>query len=45
VEAVEAWRLVSEPWAFVVDSTGTIAARFEGAVDPDELRAALDELS
>jgi len=45
VEAVEAWRLVSEPWVFVVDSTGSIAARFEGAVDPDELRAALDELS
>lgn len=45
VEAVEAWRLVSEPWVFVVDSTGSIAARFEGAVDPDELRAALEELS
>lgn len=45
VEAVEAWRLVSEPWVFVVDSTGSIAARFEGAVDPDELRAALEEVS
>lgn len=45
VEAVEVWRLPSEPWVFVVDATGTIAARFEGAVDPAELRAALEELS
>jgi hypothetical protein len=45
VEAVDVWRLPSEPWVFVVDATGTIAARFEGAVDPAELRAALEELS
>ncbi len=44
VEAVDVWRLPSEPWVFVVDATGTIAARFEGAVDPAELRAALEEL-
>ncbi|HUP16391.1 MAG TPA: thioredoxin family protein [Acidimicrobiia bacterium] len=45
VGAVDAWQLPSEPWVFVVDATGTIAARFEGAVDPAELRAALEELS
>jgi hypothetical protein len=45
VEAVDVWRLPSEPWVYVVDATGTIAARFEGAVDPAELRAALEELS
>lgn len=43
-EAVEAWRLVSEPWVFIVDSKGIIAARFEGAVDPEELRAALEKV-
>ena len=43
-EAVEAWRLISEPWVFVVDSTGIIVARFEGAVDPEELRAVLEKL-
>lgn len=43
VEAVEAWRLPSEPWLFVVDSTGMITARFEGAVALDELRTTLEE--
>lgn len=45
VEAVESWRLPSEPWVFVVDAAGVIAARFEGAVDLEELRAALEDLS
>jgi hypothetical protein len=45
VEAVEAWQLPSEPWVFVVDSAGTIATRFEGAVDPEELRTALGDLT
>lgn len=45
VAAVDAWRLPSEPWVFVVDAAGLIAARFEGAVDPDELAASLEELS
>jgi hypothetical protein len=44
VEAVDAWRLPSEPWVFVVDDAGLIAVRFEGAVDPDELRAVLEAL-
>ena len=37
----EAWKLQSEPWVFVVDAQGRIAARFEGAASPEELRAAI----
>lgn len=40
---LEKWRLASEPWIFVIDRSGTIAARFEGAVSVDELRAAVDK--
>lgn len=41
VEAVEAWALPSEPWVFVTDSEGVVTARFEGAIDPEELAEAL----
>ncbi len=37
---VAAWRLPTEPWAFVIGSDGTISARFEGAFSVAELRAA-----
>lgn len=33
------WRLASEPWTFVIDRSGRITARFEGAVSVPELRA------
>ena len=33
------WRLASEPWTFVIDRSGTITARIEGAVSVSELRA------
>lgn len=39
--AVVAWNLQSEPWVFVVDDAGVIAARFEGVIDGEELAAAL----
>jgi hypothetical protein len=42
VQAVNEWGLLSEPYIFVVDRTGTITATFEGIVGVDELRAALD---
>jgi hypothetical protein len=42
VQAVNEWGLLSEPFIFVVDKTGTITASFEGIVGEDELRAALD---
>jgi hypothetical protein len=44
VEAVETWALPSEPWVFVTDSEGVITARFEGAVDPQELGESLSQL-
>ena len=40
-DAVVAWNLPSEPWVFVVGPDGTVAARFEGVLDPAELQAAL----
>jgi hypothetical protein len=42
VPATREWGLQSEPWIFVVDGDGRIAAKFEGIVALDEVRAALD---
>jgi hypothetical protein len=44
VPAVEEWGLPSEPWVFVVDADGNVAAKFEGGVGAEELNAALVEL-
>ncbi len=44
VPAVIEWGLPSEPWVYVVDADGIASARFEGAVSPEELGAALDEV-
>lgn len=41
VPAVIEWGLQTEPWVFVVDASGTISARFEGAVGANELERAL----
>lgn len=41
VPAIDDWRLPSEPWIFVVDGSGIIAAAFEGALAAEELEAAL----
>ncbi len=40
--AVLEWQLPSEPWIFVVNSAGTIAASFEGAVADAELTEAIE---
>ena len=40
----DAWGLRTEPWVFVVGADGTMAAKFEGTLGADELRAALDSL-
>jgi hypothetical protein len=37
------WRLQSEPWTFVIDRSGVITARFEGAVSVPELRAQVEK--
>lgn len=44
-EAATAWRLESEPWTFVIDGQGTVAARFEGPVVAEELEPALRALT
>ena len=36
------WRLPSEPWVFVVDAHGRVAARFEGLFSRDELARAIN---
>jgi len=43
-QAVIDWRLQTEPWIFLIDSKGTIQARFEGPAATDEVKAALDQL-
>jgi hypothetical protein len=40
----EEWRLISEPWVFVVDGTGLISAEFDGIVSYKELERALAPL-
>jgi hypothetical protein len=44
VPAVTAWGLPSEPWVFVTDARGRIAAKYEGSVAPRELSALLRSL-
>ena len=44
-EQVQAYRLRTEPWLFVIDSDGKISARIEGAFTEDELNAAIDGVS
>ena len=44
VPAVREWRLPSEPWVFVVDGDGKVAAKFEGTLSPRELDETLEAL-
>ena len=44
VPSVVEWGLKTEPWVFVIDGNGEVTAKFEGALAPEELRAALEEL-
>src|SRR3954454_3567602 len=39
------YRLASEPWTYVIDRSGRVSARFEGAVSVDELQAAVDRVA
>lgn len=43
VPAAEAFRIVSEPWIYVVDRSGTIVGSFEGLVTDTELRSAIEQ--
>lgn len=42
--ATTAWGIQSEPWVYVVDSTGTVTASYEAVVIPAELTAAIDKV-
>jgi len=44
VKEMAEWGLESEPWVFVLDSDGRVAARFSGPLSPTELMAALRPL-
>lgn len=41
--AVNEWRLPTEPWTFILDSGGNVAAKFEGFVGYDELEPAFSQ--
>ncbi|NJD28449.1 MAG: hypothetical protein FIA92_09140 [Chloroflexi bacterium] len=45
VPSVDEWGLLTEPWLFVVNESGTIRGSFEGTVGESELRAALEAVS
>jgi hypothetical protein len=45
VDAVNQWKLLSEPWIFTVDSSGMIRGSFEGVVGVDELKAAIEQIA
>jgi hypothetical protein len=40
---VREWRLPTEPWVFLVDASGKVRAKFEGAVSVGELERAVRE--
>jgi hypothetical protein len=44
IEPMFEWGLVTEPWVFVVDSDGRVAATFEGIMGQAELEAAIDRV-
>jgi hypothetical protein len=44
VPATREWRLGTEPWVFVVDQQGKVAAKFEGIMARDEVESILDVL-
>ncbi len=44
VPTVVEWKLPSEPWTFLVDSDGRIAAKYEGYITGDEMNTALQQL-
>lgn len=45
VPAAMQWGLPDEPWIFVVDASGKVTAKFEGAVGTDELTQAIQAVA
>jgi hypothetical protein len=44
IPAMAEWGLETEPWVFVVDADGNVAAKFEGIMDYDEVAEAIDRV-
>jgi hypothetical protein len=44
VPAVAEWSLPTEPWTFIMDNAGLVAAKFEGFTTLEELEVALQEV-
>jgi peroxiredoxin len=44
VEAMEEWSLQTEPWLFIIDRQGRIAAKFEGVAALDEVESVLQQV-
>ncbi len=44
VPAMQEWGLSTEPWVFVVDAQGLVAAKFEGVVSQQEIVEVLERL-
>jgi hypothetical protein len=42
---VDAWRLPTEPWTFVINKKGRVASRFEGAFSAGELERAVAKVA
>jgi hypothetical protein len=43
-DAMTAWNLQSEPWMFLIDTRGNVAARYEGGITKEEIGPALEKL-
>jgi hypothetical protein len=41
---MEQWGLTSEPYLFLLDGEGRVAARFEGITEPAEVSEAIDRV-
>jgi hypothetical protein len=44
VPVVEEWGLQTEPWLFVIDREGRVAAKFEGIVSVDEVEPVMQRV-
>jgi hypothetical protein len=45
IPATSEWGLPSEPWVFIVDSSGVVSAAFEGAASDAELVDAIEAVA
>ncbi len=44
VEAMQEWKLATEPWVFVIDKQGKIAGKFEGITGLEEVESVLRQV-